>query len=114
MARRVASGRQWMSWIHHEDMISLFVFALENPSAVGPINGTAPNPVTNLEFTKALGRALHRPTIFPIPSFGLRLLMGEVSDVLVNGQRVLPKKSLELGYKFQFPHIDEALRDVLK
>ena len=107
------SGRQWMSWIHHDDLVGLFLLALDKPEAAGPINGTAPNPLTNREFARALGRALHRPSFFPTPGFGLRLLLGEVAEVIVNGQRVLPRKALALGYKFRFPQIDAALTDVL-
>jgi len=107
------SGKQWMSWIHHDDLVGLFLLALDKPEAAGPINGTAPNPLTNREFARALGRALHRPSFFPTPGFGLRLLLGEVAEVIVNGQRVLPRKALALGYKFRFPLIDAALTDVL-
>lgn len=110
----VGSGRQWMSWIHHEDMGSLFLLALDDPRAIGPLNGTAPNPVTNREFAKALGRALHRPAFVPTPAFALRLALGEVADVVTTGQRVLPEKALALGVKFQFPTIDAALADVLR
>jgi uncharacterized protein len=109
----VASGKQWMSWIHAEDIVGLFVMALENSAAIGPINGTAPNPVTNKEFGQALGRALNRPSFVWTPGFALKLLLGEVADVVTNGQRVLPKKVLALGYAFRFPAIDEALKDAV-
>lgn len=111
---KVGSGKQWMSWIHHEDLIGLFLLGLDNENAKGPINGTAPNPVTNKEFTKALGRAMHRPTIFPVPKFGLRLMLGEVADVVINGQRVLPTRAQELGYTFKYPEVDEALRAIVQ
>jgi hypothetical protein len=114
MGGPVGSGRQWMPWIHHEDVVNLFVLGLENPSASGPINGSAPNPVTNKEFGKALGRALHRPSFMWTPGFMLKLGLGEVADVVLTGQRVLPKKALALGYTFKFPHIDEAIKDALK
>jgi hypothetical protein len=107
------SGKQWMSWIHHEDLIGIFLLALDRPEASGPMNGTGPNPLTNKEFSRALGRALHRPSFFPTPAFGLRMMLGEVADVVVKGQKVLPKKALSLGYKFQFPQIDAALMDLL-
>jgi uncharacterized protein (TIGR01777 family) len=110
---KVGSGRQYMSWIHHADMVALFLFALDNAAATGPLNGTAPKPVTNYDFTKALGRALGRPTIFPIPRFAMRLRFGEVANILTTGQRVLPKKPLALGYSFQFSDIDAALTDIL-
>jgi uncharacterized protein (TIGR01777 family) len=110
---KVGSGKQYMSWIHHEDMGGLFLHALDQAGVTGPLNGTAPNPVTNYAFTKALGRALHRPTVFPIPAFALRLRFGQVAGVMTTGQRVLPRRPLELGYQFKFPTIDEALTDVL-
>jgi uncharacterized protein (TIGR01777 family) len=108
------SGKQWMPWIHHADMVGLLLLALDNANAAGPINATAPNPVTNKDFGKALGRALHRPAFLPTPGFGLKLLLGEVSGVVLTGQRVLPKQALKLGYVFQFPTIDAALADVVK
>lgn len=108
------SGKQWMSWIHHEDMTGLFLLALDNSSASGPINGTAPNPVTNKGFSKALGRALSRPAFMPTPGFMLKLMLGEVADVILNGQRVLPRRALALGYVFKFPEIDAALDDAVK
>ncbi len=103
-----------MSWIHHEDLGSLFLLALDEPGASGPLNGTAPNPVTNREFAKALGRALHRPALLPTPAFALRLALGEVANVVTTGQRVLPEKALALGAKFRFPTVDLALADVLR
>jgi uncharacterized protein (TIGR01777 family) len=111
---RVATGRQFMSWIHHEDMVGVFLLPLDNQQATGPLNGTAPEPVTNREFTRALGKALHRPTIFPMPRFMLRLFFGEVADVVASGQRVLPRRTLTLGYSYKFPTIDGALADILK
>ena len=110
----VGSGRQYMSWIHHEDLIGLILLALDRPEAAGPLNGTAPNPVTNKEFSKTLGRALGRPSFFAAPAFALRLALGEVADVITKGQRVLPRKALGLGYAFKFADIDAALRDVLR
>jgi uncharacterized protein (TIGR01777 family) len=105
----VGSGKQWMSWIHHEDMTGLFLFALDNAQAQGPFNGTASNPVTNRDFSKALGRALHRPSFVWTPGFALRLLLGEVADVVTTGQRVVPKNALALGYNFKYPTVDAAL-----
>ncbi|HZT79578.1 MAG TPA: TIGR01777 family oxidoreductase, partial [Gemmataceae bacterium] len=108
------SGRQYLSWIHHADMVGLFLLALDNPGAAGPLNGTAPHPVTNREFGKALGRALHRPAFLPVPPLALRLMLGEVAHIVATGQRVLPKRPLALGYAFRFPTIDAALADILK
>jgi uncharacterized protein (TIGR01777 family) len=109
----VGSGKQWMSWIHNDDMVGIFLLALDHADARGPINGTAPNPITNKEFGKALGRALHRPSFMPTPAFALRLMMGEVADVVTKGQRVLPRRAQALGYLFQYPQIDAALANIL-
>jgi uncharacterized protein (TIGR01777 family) len=110
----VGSGKQYMSWIHHADCVGIFLLALDHPDATGPVNNTAPQPVTNKEFSKALGRALGRPAFVPTPGFGLRLLLGEVAGVITTGQRVLPRRALELGYPFQYPDIDAALRQIVK
>jgi uncharacterized protein (TIGR01777 family) len=107
------SGRQVMSWIHHDDLAGIFLLALENANATGPINGTAPQPVTNREFGKALGRTLHRPAIVPTPPLALRAMLGEVAGVIATGQRVLPKRALALGYPFRFPSVDAALAAIL-
>lgn len=109
----VGSGRQWMSWIHYDDLINLFLFAADNPEARGALNGTAPNPVTNRDFSKALGRVLHRPSFVWTPQLALRVVLGEVADIVASGQRVLPKRPLELGYSFQYPVLDAALAHIL-
>jgi uncharacterized protein (TIGR01777 family) len=109
----VGNGEQWMSWIHQDDLATMFLWALDNAAATGRINGTAPQPVTNKDFSRALGRALHRPAFMPMPVFALRLMLGEVADVVAKGQRVLPKRALDLGYTFRFPVLDEALKDLL-
>jgi uncharacterized protein (TIGR01777 family) len=108
------SGRQSMSWIHHADLTGLQLFALDDANAQGPINATAPQPVTNKDFGKALGRALHRPSFLPTPGFALRLLLGEVATVVLTGQRVLPRRALGLGYRFRFADLDAALQDAVK
>jgi uncharacterized protein (TIGR01777 family) len=110
----VGSGLQWMAWIHYADLVGIILLALDRADAQGPVNGTAPNPVTNREFGKALGRALHRPAFMPMPGFVMQALFGEVAGVVLTGQRVLPKQVLKLGYQFQFPTIDAALADILK
>jgi uncharacterized protein (TIGR01777 family) len=107
------SGRQWVSWIHHRDIVGILLAALDNGSACGPINGTAPNPLPNREFAKALGRALHRPAFLPTPAFALRVVLGGVSQVVTTGQRVLPRQAQSLEYTFQVPMIDAALADIL-
>ncbi len=109
----IGSGRHWFSWIHIDDMVGILILALDHPQAQGPINGTAQNPVTNKVFSKALGRALHRPAIFPVPAFMLKLRFGQVAEVLSTGQRVIPAKALALGYHFKYPDIDPALADLV-
>ncbi|MFQ5902555.1 MAG: TIGR01777 family oxidoreductase, partial [Candidatus Binatia bacterium] len=106
----LGTGRQWMSWIQLEDEIGLILFLLENPNAHGAVNATAPNPVTMKEFCKTLGRVLHRPSWAPVPSFALRLLLGEMADMLLTGQRVLPAQAQRLGYTFKYPTLLEALQ----
>lgn len=108
------SGNQVMSWIHGDDLAGILLLSLDNNAARGPINGTAPQPVTNREFSKALGRTLHRPALVPTPPLALRLMLGEVASVIATGQRVLPKRALALGYPFRYPTIDTALADLLK
>ena len=109
----IAGGRQWMSWIHHEDMTGLLLRTLDDAAAVGPVNGTAPNPATNADFSRALGKALHRWAFVPTPGFMLRLMLGEVAGVVTTGQRVLPKRAPALGYDYKYPQIDAALADIV-
>ena len=107
---RPASGRQWMSWIHVDDIIGLFLLALDNPEAHGPINGSAPTPARNVDFSKALARVLHRPFIpFGPPDSVLEVMLGEVARVVTKGQRVLPTKARDLGYHFLYPDLMGAL-----
>lgn len=110
---KLGSGEQYMSWIHRDDLVSLFLHALVTDSVVGPVNGTAPNPVTNRQFTEALGRALHRPTLFPAPALALKLALGEMSSMLLTGQRVLPARALATGFRFAFPELAGALQDLV-
>jgi uncharacterized protein (TIGR01777 family) len=105
----VGSGKQWMSWIHHADLVGLFLLALDRPDCRGPLNGTTPNPVINKVFMKALGKAFHRPSFVWTPGFALRLGLGEVANVVTTGQRVVPKKALKLGYMFKYPTLASAL-----
>ena len=110
---KVASGQQWMSWIHAEDLAGIYSWALAGPVS-GAVNGVAPNPVTNADFTKALASTLKRPAIFPVPAFGLKVLFGEMSGILLGSQRVLPKAAEAGGYRFRFPEIGAALADALR
>ena len=107
------TGRQWMSWIHIDDIVGLFLLALDNDGARGPINGTAPNPVRHVEFGKALAKTLWRP-FAPIgpPDAVLELVLGEVAQVVTKGQKVLPEKAQQLGYTFQYPEIAAALKAI--
>lgn len=110
----VGSGKQYLSWIHHEDMVGLLLLALDKAACVGPLNATAPHPVTNSEFARALGKALGRPSLVWTPGFVLRLALGEVANVVLGSQRVLPKKALSLGYLFKFPTLESALNDLFR
>ncbi|MBN9623445.1 MAG: TIGR01777 family oxidoreductase [Actinobacteria bacterium] len=110
----LAGGRQWVPWIHLSDEVGILIWALDTESASGVVNGTAPNPVTNAEWSKALGRALHRPAVLPIPGLAVEVKFGrEFGKVAQGGQRVLPRRTEELGYGFKFPEIDGALRDLV-
>ena len=109
----VAGGRQYMSWIHLEDHIALMLATLEDERWSGPLNATAPEPVTNGEFSRALARALHRPALVPVPGFALRLLYGEMAEVITTSQRALPARALVLGFRFRHPHVREALESAL-
>lgn len=109
---RVGDGKQWMSWIHLDDLIGIYVFALES-AVSGPLNATSPNPVTNADFTRALAKALHRPAIFPVPKPALKLLFGEMAEVLFDSQRVLPKHTQATGFQFRYPLIDPALQQLV-
>ena len=109
----VAGGRQYISWIAPDDVVRMYLAALDDPEWSGPVNATAPEPVTNREFAHALGRVLHRPTLLPIPTFGLQALYGEMASVVTTGQRALPVRALERGFVFRHPAIDGALRAAL-
>jgi uncharacterized protein (TIGR01777 family) len=111
---RIGSGKQWMSWIALDDVVDGIQFALANDSIRGPVNFVAPVPVTNAEFTKTLGKALSRPTIFPIPAFAIKLLFGEMGEaLLLGGQRVAPERLVAGGYEFSYPQLEQALAHIL-
>ncbi len=112
---RLGSGRQWMSWVHRADLVRLIVHCLDQESLSGPVNGTAPNPVTNRYFTRSLAKTLHRPAMFPVPPFMLRALMADMADeLLLVSQRVLPEAALESGFQFHFPELVPALEQILR
>jgi hypothetical protein len=108
----LGNGRQWMSWIHLEDLAALYGFAIEQPVS-GAVNAVAPFPVVNSEFTRALAAALRRPAFLPVPAFALRLAMGEMAELLLGSQRVLPREAERAGFRFRFPQLGPALADLL-
>jgi hypothetical protein len=111
---RVGNGRQWFSWVHVDDLAGIYCMALERVEGVeGVVNATAPNPVTNAAFTEELAAALHRPAALPVPTFALRVMLGEGAAMLLTGQRVLPRRTQELGYRFKFPELKAALANLL-
>jgi uncharacterized protein (TIGR01777 family) len=110
----LGSGKQWMSWIHADDLVEMLIYAAENEFVGGTLNGVAPNPVTNTDFTRAMGIALRRPVIFPVPEFALRLMYGEMAEVLLSSQRVLPANAPRIGFGFQHPNLQPALQHLLR
>jgi hypothetical protein len=109
----LGSGRQWMSWIHVEDLAAIYLYAAQQSAVSGPLNATAPNPVTNKQFTKSLAAAVHRPAFLPAPYFALRIAMGQFAQVLFDSQRVVPKAALAGGFQFQYPQLGPALADIV-
>jgi hypothetical protein len=111
---RIGDGTQWMPWIHIDDVAGLIEFAISSSKLRGAVNATAPNPATNGEFTRELAAALHRPAIFPVPKLALRLIFGEMAEMLYASQRVIPEAATGAGYQFRFPDLHGALRDTLR
>jgi len=112
---RLGSGRQWMSWVSLDDVVAAILFCMDTPGLAGAVNVTAPEPVTNAEFTRALGRAVHRPAVLPAPEFALRLAVGEMADeALLSSARVLPARLGEAGFRFAYPDLNAALSAALK
>jgi uncharacterized protein len=109
----VAGGRQYVPWVHIDDVVAALLFCLDNADAAGAVNVTAPRPVDNAELSKALGHALHRPAVLPVPALALKLLYGEMSEIVTTGQRAIPRRLEELGFSFSQSEIEPALRDVL-
>ena len=110
---RLGSGNQWFPWIHVEDAMALVIAALGDPSWSGPVNAVAPGIVTNAELTRTLGRALHRPTLLPVPAFALRLALGELAGQLLDSRRVVPRAAQQRGFAFKYPELEPALRSAL-
>jgi len=108
----LGSGRQYISWIHRLDWVEMVRWIVLTPDVVGPINATAPHPVTNREFARALGRALKRPALIPAPAFALKLVVGEFANYILTGQRVIPARAIALGYHFRYPELDIAFRGI--
>jgi uncharacterized protein len=110
----VAGGRQYLPWIHADDVVGIYLAAVDGEAWSGAFNAAAPEPVTNAEFSKALGRALHRPAIAPVPALAIRALYGDMAEIVTDGQRAVPRRALELGFAFAHPDLDEALADALR
>jgi len=109
----VAGGRQYVPWIHLDDLVGIYLAALDDAAYAGPVNGSAPTPVPNAELSRALGRALHRPAVIPTPTLALRALFGQMSVIVTTGQRALPRRALEHGYAFRYGDLDAALQAAL-
>jgi uncharacterized protein (TIGR01777 family) len=109
----IGSGKQWFSWVHIKDLAEAFVFLLKHPEISGAVNVCSPNPVRNKDLAKALGKALHRPSFIQAPAFMVKLVLGEFGSVILEGQRVIPKRLLENGFVFQYPDIDKALQGIV-
>lgn len=109
---KIGSGRQWLSWIHLTDIVRLIDFCVQNPGVEGPVNATAPNPVTNEQFGRMIGQVYHRPHWFPLPGFLLKAAVGELSEILLEGQRVLPAKAVNHGFTFTYPTLQPALEQL--
>jgi uncharacterized protein (TIGR01777 family) len=110
----LGSGRQYLSWIHRDDWVAMVRWALTATAVSGPLNVTAPNPVTNAEFSRTLGRVLRRPSLLPVPALALRVAVGEMAGELVTGQRVLPERARTAGFVFEYPELEGALRAIYR
>jgi uncharacterized protein len=109
----VAGGKQYLPWIHLDDIVGIYLAALDGRDWRGPVNATAPEPATNKDFSHALGRAIHRPALAPVPGLAVKALYGDMAEMVTAGQRAIPQRALELGYRFRHPDLDEALRSAL-
>ncbi len=114
LGSRLGSGKQWFPWIHEKDLVGIYLFLIKNRSLAGPVNCTSPNPVTNRELTEGIKKALKKPSLIPfVPSFAIKILMGEFGNLILEGQRGIPKKLADHGYTFLFPTLEEALKDII-
>jgi hypothetical protein len=109
----IAGGQAWLSWIHHEDLMRLFTWAIDTPIVQGPVNAVSPGAVHNGEFMHALGATLHRPAVIPAPAFALRLMYGEMASVILGSQHVVPEVAMQAGFQFSWPELTSTLRDLL-
>jgi uncharacterized protein (TIGR01777 family) len=107
-------GRQWVPWIHQDDLLEMILWAIENSAVGGPINFTAPHPVTMREFASTLGKVLNRPALFPIPRFVLQLVLGEGAEAILVSQRVIPQAAQQLGFEWRYPYLEPALRSIFR
>jgi len=110
----VASGKQFIPWIHVDDVVGIYLKALDDPAWTGAVNATAPEPVTNKDFSHALGKALHRPAVAPIPGFAIKALYGDMAAIVTEGQRAVPQRTLQLGYSYAHADLQEALKNVTR
>ena len=108
----IGSGRQYVSWIHRLDWIEIVRWIVQTPGVSGPVNATAPHPVTNRHLSSALGRAMHRPSLVPAPGFAVKIVVGEFANSVLTGQRVLPARAQKDGYHFRYPEIEQAFRGI--
>jgi hypothetical protein len=109
----IAGGQAWLSWIHSEDLVRLFAWALENPAIQGPVNAVSPGAVRNAEFTRVLGATLHRPAVIPVPALAMRLMYGEMASVILGSQHVVPEVATQSGFQFSWPELAPTLRNLL-
>ena len=110
----IGSGEQWFPWIHIDDVVKIFLFAIDNQNVSGALNASSPNPLRMKEFCKTLGKVMHRPSLFKVPAFIIKIFFGEAADVLLNGVQVIPEKTIKAGYNFRFETAEEALKNLLK
>jgi len=110
----IGSGKQWFPWIHRADVVDIILFAIKTEALKGPVNMTAPTPLRMKEFSAGLGDAIHRPSWAPVPAFALKTLLGEMADMLLEGQKAVPKKLIGAGYRFRYPELGRALKSIFK